>query len=158
MIPDLININSAPWSVLPPGIHQAGLDEVEARFAINSWRRKLFDGLVLSAISLRNAGCSTIYLDGSFVTAKPRPSDFDACWDPFGVDQAKLDPVFTDFSNGRAMQKKKFKGEWFPSSLPNQGTTGTFLEFFQVERVTGSEKGILRIHTALDPALNRSTS
>ena len=80
MIPDLIPIKGSPWPVLPPGQHAADLDEVEARYATNRRRRELYEGLVIGALQLRAAGCPMIYLDGSFVTGKPKPGDFDACW------------------------------------------------------------------------------
>ena len=35
-----------------------------------------------------------VYLDGSFVSAKLIPGDFDACWDEDGVDFDSIDPVF----------------------------------------------------------------
>ena len=40
-----------------------------------------------------SASCQTGYLDGSFVSSKLEPGDFDACWDEKGVDLDKLDPV-----------------------------------------------------------------
>lgn len=102
MIPALVLLPGSPWTVLPPGIHEASLGAVATALATNAWRCELFEGLVLACGKLRLAGCPTIYLDGSYVTGKPRPGDFDACWDPSGVDPAKLDPVFLQFSNGRA--------------------------------------------------------
>jgi hypothetical protein len=141
--------------VLPPGVHQAGLDDVEATFATNSWRRDLFDGLVDAAGRLRSAGCPTIYLDGSYVTGKPRPGDFDACWDPIGVDRSKLDPVFLDFKDSRAAQKAALKGEFFPSSMMCTDISQTFLEFFQLDRFTGKRKGIISISLSVDPVLLR---
>ena len=155
MIPQLIALEGSPWTVLPPGIHQAGLDDVEAIFATNAWRRDLFDGLVDAAGRLRSAHCPTIYLDGSYVTGKPKPRDFDACWDPTGVDRTKLDPVFLDFENGRVVQKAAFKGEFFPSSARSTDISGTFLEFFQLDRFTGKKKGIVSISLLIDPILLR---
>jgi hypothetical protein len=55
-----------------------------------------------------------VYLDGSFVTLKGDAGDFDACWDVQNVDDGKLHPVFWDFSRGRAAQKQRFLGEFFP--------------------------------------------
>src|SRR3546814_2730258 len=108
MIPDLIELASpCPWAVLPPGIHDTSLAEVEARFATTPHRKWLFDGFVRMAQALAAAGCQYVYLDGSFVTAKPHPGDFDGCWDHVGVDPAKLDPVFLDFSKKREAQKAK---------------------------------------------------
>jgi len=115
MIPSLVILAGSPWPVLPPGIHQASLGDVAATFAINAWRRSLFNGLVDASGRLRLAGCPTIYLDGSYVSGKPTPGDFDACWDPSGVDPGKLDPVFLQFENERQAQKAAFRGEFFPS-------------------------------------------
>jgi hypothetical protein len=152
MIPCLTSLPGAPWDVLPAGIHTATFSEVEATFAINAVRRELFAGLLDAAISLRGVGCVKLYLDGSYVTGKPIPGDYDACWDPVGVDLKKLDPVFRDFSNKRQAQKAKFKGEFFPSTMKN-APTQPFVDFFQVDRFTGLSKGILLILLGADPVL-----
>jgi hypothetical protein len=154
MIPALVSLHGSPWPVLPPGIHQANLDEVAESFATNSWRRELFDGLVSALEKLRFAGCSVVYLDGSYVTGKPRPGDFDACWDPSGVDPAKLDPLFLQFDNGRAAQKTAFKGEFFPSSMMCTDVGRAFVDFFQLDRFTGKQKGIIAISPSTDPLLS----
>ena len=151
MIPQLIAMNGSPWKVLPPGVHPAELYEVESAFATNIRRRDLFVGLVDAAGRLRSAGCQLIYLDGSYVTGKPRPADFDACWDPTGVDGSKLDPIFLDFNNGRAAQKAAFKGEFFPSSMICSDVSQTFLEFFQLDRFTGKRKGVISVSLSTDP-------
>ncbi len=154
MIPTLTPLKGSPWDILPPGMHAATLDEVEQRFATNPARRGLFEGLLLAAWSLYLAGCARIYLDGSFVTAKPNPRDYDACWDPAGVDPNKLDLVFRDFANKRQAQKEKFRGEFFPSTMLNKPSQ-PFLDFFQVDRFTGMKKGILLIVLTADAALRR---
>jgi hypothetical protein len=154
MIPALVPVKGAPWDVLPPGVHLATLAEVATTFATNAKRRLLYDGLLLAAMAmaLRMAGCGKLYLDGSYVTAKTVPSDYDGCWDPAGMDPAKLDAVFLDFANKRQAMKNKFGGEFFPSSAPNTPTQ-TFLDFFQIEKFTGEAKGILLIVLTADPAL-----
>ena len=154
VIPALTHLLGSPWAVLPPGIHSASLQEVADAFASNSWRRELFNGLILACAKLRVAGCPTIFLDGSFVTGKPRPGDFDACWDPQGVDPTKLDLVFLEFSNGRAAQKAAFKGEFFPSSMLCADVGRTFVEFFQMDRFSGKQKGIIAISLPADPLLS----
>jgi len=85
------------------------------------------------------------YLDGSFVTTKDQPGDFDACWDVTDVDPDKIDPVFFDFDNGRAAQKARFGGEFFPAQLPEGDSGKTFLEFFQIDKNTGDPKGIVAV-------------
>lgn len=145
MIPGLVSLSGAPWMVLPPGIHQANLSEIEVRYATNPARRELFGGLLLAVSSLALAGCAQLYLDGSYVTGKPVPGDYDALWNPVGVDPKKLDPVFFDFTNGRRAQKAKFKGEFFPSNALNSPSMQPFMDFFQIERFCGQRKGILSI-------------
>lgn len=148
MIPDLIELGPpCPWAVLPAGIHDTTLAEVEARFATTPHRKWLFDGFVRMVQALAAAGCRYVYLDGSFVTAKPHPGDYDGCWEHVGVDPAKLDPVLLDFDNKRAAQKAKYLGEMFIAGMPN-GPGAPFLDFFQVEKSSGLAKGILRIPLA----------
>ena len=93
---------------------------------------------------MHRAGCKAIFLDGSFITDKPEPGDFDVCWEPAGVDPAKLDPVFLDFANRRKRQKEKFGGEFFPSGTKADGAS-TFLDFFQTDKDTGNPKGIIKV-------------
>jgi hypothetical protein len=144
MLPALVDISGAPWKVLPQGVHQATLSEVENFFSTNHQRRELCNGLMEAAKALSKANVQYLYLDGSFVTGKPIPGDYDACWDPTTVDITLLDPVFLDFSKMRANQKAKYKGEFFPFNL-DAGNGKVFLDFFQEERHTGKQKGIIKI-------------
>lgn len=82
-----------------------------------------------------------MWLNGSFVTAKDEPADFDACWDPAGVDLDILDAVFFDLSFGRANQKARFGGELFPN-VAESGSGLVFADFFKNER-DGGHKGIV---------------
>ncbi len=102
-------------------------------------------GLKAAMVSLKDAGCKTVYVDGSFVTGKERPGDFDACWEEEGVDPIVLDPVLLIFDNGRASQKAKYMGELFPASNIADEDGFSFLEFFQTDKETGRRKGIVAI-------------
>jgi len=136
------------WSAngdLPPGVHFATWPELEDRLAFNPRRQRMLAGFRQACEELQKAGCRLVYLDGSFVTRKERPGDFDACWDVQNVDDARLDPVFWDFSRGRAAQKQRFLGELFPAQLPEGATGRAFVDFFQVNRMNGEPKGILAI-------------
>ena len=130
---------------LPPGIHFAQLRELKPRLAFNPRRQRLLAGFLEACELLRQAGCRLAYLDGSFVTNKPRPGDFDACWDIRGVDDEALDPVFWDFTKGREAQKRRFGGEFFPAQLPEGATGRVFVEFFQMNKLTGEPKGIVAV-------------
>src|SRR5687767_7269401 len=130
---------------LPPGIHQASWRELEAAFGWNPHRVRLLAGLLEALRALRLAGCQRVYVNGSFVTAKDVPGDFDGCWDPHGVDPTLLEPTLLGFSNRRAAQKAKYGGELFIATTIASTAGVTFLEFFQQDKVTGDRKGIVSI-------------
>ena len=131
---------------LPGGIHWSGWEEIESRFGFSERRRELLSGLKSALKALRTAGCRSVYVDGSFVTVKREPGDYDACWDIEGVDVEILDAVFLDFSDGRRAQKRKYFGEFFPAQMPEGATGRLFLEFFQTEKATGKPKGIVGLN------------
>ena len=135
-----------PGGNLPPGVHATTWALFVARFGITDHRRRLISGLKRALDSLKRAGCLRTYIDGSFVTDKERPGDYDACWDPIGVNAALLDPVLLNFDNQRLLQKIVFYGELFPSRWPANGAGQRFLEFFQTDKNTGSEKGIVLLN------------
>ena len=131
---------------LPPGIHLASWNEFATRFGGNPGRKHLLVGRERAIAVLRAAGCKRVYVDGSFVTSKATPGDYDLAWEPTSVNIAlllNLEPVFGVFDRGRAAQKANYFGEFFPSSA-NEALTGrTFLEFFQIDKDTGAPKGIV---------------
>ena len=95
--------------------------------------------------NLERAGCWRAYIDGSFVTSKEYPNDFDACWEEDGVDPYLLDPVLLTFDAGRATQKGRYMGELFPASITADDDGFSFLDFFQRDREEGEPKGIIAI-------------
>lgn len=120
--------------------------EVWTVFGTTPHRRRLLLGFRRALTALKLAGCRRVYLDGSFVTSKEVPGDFDACWDHTGVDLARLDPILLTFHNGRAAQKVKFGGELFPAeSIADASSASLFIEFFQIHKETGAAKGIVAI-------------
>ena len=121
------------------------MSDIEDRYATNERRRMLFEGLERALACLRRAGCKTVYLDGSFVTEKPEPGDYDVCWEVAGVDLVQLDPVLRDFSDKRQKQKDKYGGEFFPAESLADGVI-FFRDYFQQDRHTGKPKGMIRIH------------
>ena len=129
---------------LPPGVHTASWKEIASRFGSNSHRKALLAGLRNALLALQKAGCDKAYVDGSFVTNKENPADFDGCWDIAEVTLDLLDPVLTDFSKKQAAQKKKFGGEFFPNLPALKGET-PILETFQTDKATGNRKGIIAI-------------
>ena len=131
---------------LPAGIHEASWNDFAARDGTTPHRRNLLDGLKRALESLRDAGCRRAYIDGSFVTAKEHPPDFDACWEESDVDPLLLDPALLDFSNQRQAQKARFGGELFPAAMPARAGYADFLDCFQHERDTALPRGIVAVN------------
>ena len=118
------------------------------RYATSTHRRDLLDGFLDALRSLKAAGCATAYLDGSFVTTKEHPDDFDACWESAGVVPSRLDAELRDFSDERAAQKARYGGELFPAQWPAHADGATFLDYFQYDNVAKQPKGIITIDLA----------
>lgn len=131
---------------LPPGVHSLSWQELDDQFGWNFERQRLIAGLRRAALDLKQAGCRTLVVNGSFLTTKDRPADFDACWDRSGTDLRRLldTPLWT-FEHGRAKQKKSYGGELFPADATADGAERHCIDFFQVDKETGEPKGIVRV-------------
>lgn len=132
--------------LLPPGVHWADWDELVERFGWTPQRQAFLSGLRAALENLKQAGCRVAYIDGSFITDKLAPNDYDACWEEDGVDLTALDPALLTFEPGRATQKSKYLGELFPALGIASADGTSFVEFFQFDRVTGDPKGIVAIN------------
>lgn len=130
---------------LPPGIHLARWEEIVETFGGTAYREELLAGLLDVLRDLQRAGCRTAYLDGSFVTDKAVPGDYDLCWEMDAVDISKLHPVIVDIDPPRAAQKARFRGDILPNVT--EGSSGApFVDFFQNNKLTGGVKGIVAIN------------
>lgn len=136
---------------LPSGIHEATWDEVVSRYGTTPRRLRLLAGLKEALDALSAAGCQRVYIDGSFVTAKGDPADFDGCWEAAGVNPDLLDPVLLDFSRRREAQKARYGGELFLAHAPADRLGNRFVDFFQRDKVTGERKGIIAINLGALP-------
>lgn len=123
---------------LPAGIHKATIEEIDDRFTYNKHRKLLMSGVKSLVKALKSAGCRRLYLDGSFVTSQELPADYDAVFDPGGVDNT-IDPVLRDLTDE---VKPKYFGDIF--ILEPDYAHFNHLEFFQTDR-DGVPKGILLI-------------
>jgi hypothetical protein len=139
MFPDV----DSTTGYLPPGVHAAPWSEIAPRFARNGHRTRLVGGLLAALQSLARAGCRSVLLDGSFISQKDLPEDYDGAWDTQGVDPYRLDPVLLDFSNGRAAMKSKYLGELFPATA-TAAPGVLYRDFFMKDR-NGVPKGIVNI-------------
>lgn len=129
---------------LPPGEHLADWVGIVERFGTTPWRRQRLEGPARALRDLRAAGCKRAYIDGSFITTKEHPGDFDACWDIDGVDFDVIDEVLLTFDAGRGTQKAKYRGELFPADAAAVPLGTLFRDFFQRDR-DGNPKSIIVI-------------
>ena len=135
---------------LPPGEHEATWSEFVARFGTNSRRRQLLDGLRAALDTLAQAGCRRVWVNGSFVTAKDQPGDFDACWDTGGVDREALDPIILDLTDKRAAQRARYGGALWPADLVVESGNTILADFQRDYLGQHRPKGIVVLSLAPD--------
>lgn len=132
---------------LPPGDHEASLEDLADRFGWNFRRRKLLSALEWVVRRLREQGVQEIYVDGSLTTSKERPRDVDVIY----VAPATNDPDgWGLLSPARRMELKKLQSVdlWrHPSLQAVEGDpfkTQTLRQFFETDR-DGVKKGLIRL-------------
>lgn len=130
---------------LPVGIYKMGWDEFVTKFSFTSIRELQIKGLIKAIPKFKAAGASHLYIDGSFITKKYNPSDYDVLYDITEIDLEILDPILKDASSaGRKTQKVHYRGEFVP--LTNQANDYmTYWQFYQVSKSSGNAKGIIVI-------------
>lgn len=140
-IPSFINKN------LPPGIHITTWEEFKVRYGVNYKRNLQLQGLERAIEEFKKAGSTKIFIDGSFVTDKKNPGDYDALYDLDEIDEAKIDKRLVDASIlGRDKQKRSYQGEFFPMFANATSPVGSrYIDFFQRDKKTNQPKGIIRI-------------
>ena len=135
-----------PIGNLPPGEHIVSWTEFEARYGYNPGRAAILHLIKDWLTHMRHAGCRTAYIDGSFVSKKENPGDYDACWDATGVDANRLDRALLDqTATGRQMIKQRLGGDIRPDMVCPPGSILPYLRFFQKDR-DGNAKGVVRLN------------
>jgi len=137
--------------LLPPGVHRATRAEVEMRYGWCEHRRDLLAGLRLALGDLKRAGCGRVFLDGSFVTAKETPNDFDLVWDTAGVTVADLHPALRMLAPPRFGQQARYRGDILPN-VQEASSGQPFIDFFQVDKNSMKPKGIIEIELGVSNA------
>jgi hypothetical protein len=129
---------------LPPGEYRATWPEIVGRYGWNARRRALLAGLRLALSELQRAGCERVYVDGSFVTEKDEPNDYDCCWEEAGVAIPSLHAGLLDLRWPRATMNATFGGEMFPANAFADAQLTRYRTFFQRDR-DDEPKGIIFI-------------
>jgi len=143
-----MELTYASFGALEPGIYPMTWEEFKEKFGYNEYRAWLLEGLEWAIADLKKIGCKAIFVDGSFITKKILPGDFDLCWEEEGVDLVAASKICPGlFDCGRKMEKIKarYRGDVAPSeSIADIKKDITFLGLFTEDR-QGRAKGIIRI-------------
>lgn len=127
--------------LLPQGIHTTTWENFQKEFGFTPCRKELLKGLHKVFFLLTECGCEALYIDGSMVTDKPEPDDWDACFKGSKeaierLKQTDPDLVLDDFAK-RERQKAKYGGELYPADVYAEKDSN-YIEFFQ--HVKGSKR------------------
>jgi len=131
---------------LNPGIHKMSWEKFYDYFSFSERRIELLKGLEKVVAILREIGATHIYIDGSFVTDKLDPKDWDACYDCPLSQIDKLADMYP-FSDKKE-QKKLYKGElYFAGHSPFfRNREVSYLDFFQKRKENPAlKKGIVEL-------------
>lgn len=139
----LCNMRFNENNVLDPGIHLMSWEVFFGEFSFSPKRKELLEGLKKVVDILTEAGCTDIYIDGSFAANVLEPNDWDACFD---CAANKILEVFgvIPLDNTR-LQKEMYGGELYPASTEADPYGTKFIDFFQQISGTPYKKGIIRI-------------
>ena len=123
---------------LPPGIHDATLDEIRERFGAfceSDRRPRLFARLLELVSAMRRSGLfDSLLIDGSFVTAKAAPNDSDAVAVLRPGHDFERDLPMSEYAVvSRAMLARRFRFDIIVAER-NSGIYNTYLEFFSLVR------------------------
>ena len=121
------------------------------RFGWNSRRRFLIAGMQRALSNLQMSGCAAAIVDGSFVSSKDEPADYDLAFDPTGVNGGLVDPVLRRHDDQRKAMKAKYFGDVFPwGEVACATTLLIYRDFFQRDR-SGIAKGVVLLDVMLVP-------
>lgn len=106
--------------LLPPGIYETDLKELNEKMGWSRRRFVLLEGLERALELMTASGVRRVYLDGSFVTDKDRPNDIDGCYDLApGATAEELEamaPIFPPSPDNRSKAKELYGIDFFPAA------------------------------------------
>ena len=134
--------------VLPEGEHHASWAEFYERFAQNAHRAELAKKLAAAGRVLRHAGCTRLWINGSFVTRNAYPNDVDVLYNAREVRLALLDPAFRD----KTKRKDIYGGDYLAIDMDYHVPSHPegLMKFFQTDR-DGQLKGIVVLSLSTIP-------
>jgi len=148
VIPDFVNIfTSDGYRVLPEGIWEVTIEEIEKKLLFSPRRIELFEKLKKALSDLKTIGCKCVFIDGSFVTDKilDNKSDIDVCFDETDIDWSNLQIFHPIFLEEGKRQKYVYECEFYAAYSKELNYNILFIDFFQQIKSTKLKKGILKL-------------
>lgn len=128
---------------LPPGIHKATIKEAKQRLATNQRRKEIFDDflkMIKSIPTKERKVIKSLILDGSYVTDKEDPGD----WDCILI--VKKDSI--DFLESPTAEKLKRAKEFYNGdmilAMEDSAPARIWTDFFSMDK-EGRPKGLIEI-------------
>ena len=117
-------------------------EEFTTIFGTNSERKQQITNALHFFKIFYRCGCTTVYIDGSFVSKKKCPEDIDICFDITTLDEEKLKKEFPQFFDPNQLGEinRNFKCHIFYFTKNN-----TFLFDILTEDRDGNRKGIVKL-------------
>lgn len=140
MIPEFNNYGN-----LPKGIHLVTISEFKKRFVNSIKREELFIGIERLMKDLRKFNCKAIYIDGSYVTDNPSPKDIDVLWEDDNIEYPFAELMLPILFESNIDIKRAYGFYVYPANYNVTGIGLTFLNFFQLDKASGTPKGIIKI-------------
>ena len=140
-----------PEGFLPAGIFDCTWPELKAQFGTfdgSDHRVHLFTRLQALASAMAASGLfESLFIDGSFVTAKPRPNDIDLIAILRPGHDFERDLLMSEYALvSRALLRRRFGFDVIVAER-DSGLYKTYIEFFaRVREAPGMTKGLLRIN------------
>lgn len=133
---------------LEPGTYEMEWDEFKNVFGISAHRCWLIEGMEFAIDDLKTIGCTAIYIDGSFVTKKIVPTDYDLCWEDTGISLVEVkEKCYPLVDGGWKMQKikERYRGDVAPASnIADMKKCINFLGYYTEDK-QGRNKGIIKV-------------
>jgi hypothetical protein len=149
-IPDFV-----AGGILPAGIHDCDLSEIEATFVYNSQRKTIWDGATSYLSNFGNVPeVNVVYFDGSFVTDKVLPNDVDIVLEFADAAALRKVAVANLVLFNRHDVKTNFKVDLlfrFEPLPPGQPDLREFFQYLRPQETVdrgvpaGTKKGILKV-------------
>lgn len=139
MIPDFYIYDNVGY--LPEGLHNAKWLEFKEKFGFSFKRQKILSGILSFGRLIKLAGGKKIYIDGSFVTNKKIPKDWDGCYCMCGLNMSIANKLMQN--TNREKIKREYLGDVFAEDCIEASCGLPFIDFFQRIRGTDKKKGII---------------